>query len=230
MVSSTVMFTGLVEFVGKVHGVRPTAGGTRLSVELGPLMADTRLGDSICISGACQTVAAIHGTVADFDAVPETLRRTTLGQLRAGQRVNLERSLAVGSRLGGHFVSGHVDGMARLSSRPHGADGEQLWQFAAPPELTSQMVSKGSIAIDGISLTLVEVTESAFSVALIPTTLQETTLAALAAGQAVNIETDMLGKYVRRTVAAMLAGGEASGRTGSSQLTMDKLRQMGFLD
>ena len=224
------MFTGLVEHIGHLRASRPTHAGVRLTIDLGPLAANgLRLGDSICVAGACQTVAAIRGSLADFDAVPETLRRTTLGSLRSGDPVNLERSLAVGDRLGGHFVSGHIDGLARLDSRPAATAPEQAWHFNAPSELTREMVPKGSIAIDGVSLTLVDVYDTGFSVALIPTTLQATTLANLQPGGQVNIETDLLGKYVRRSMAAIL--GQADKPAGpAGGLTIDKLRQAGFAE
>jgi len=218
------MFTGLVEAIGGVRAVAGTAAGRRLEIDLGPVVAEgTGLGDSISVSGCCQTVAALNGTVAAFDAVPETLSRTTLGKLKAGDRVNLERSLAVGGRLGGHFVQGHVDGLARLTERRE-QGGQRVWVFEADKQLLDQMVflvSKGSIAVDGVSLTLAEVTAGGFSVALIPTTLSETTLGDLKVGQAANIETDILGKYVLRYLGAAGAGGG---------VTLDKLRTAGFLD
>ena len=218
------MFTGLVEAMGAVRAVSSTAAGRRLEIDLGAVVAEgTRLGDSISVSGCCQTVAALNGTVAAFEAVPETLGRTTLGTLKAGDRVNLERSLAVGGRMGGHFVQGHIDGLARLTERRE-QGGEKLWVFEAQKALLDQMVflvSKGSIAVDGVSLTLAEVTAGGFSVALIPTTLSETTLGDLKVGQAANIETDILGKYVLKYLGAAGDGGG---------VTLDKLRTAGFLD
>lgn len=213
------MFTGIVETIGEVRAARATAVGRRLEVALGPAAEGVRRGDSISLSGCCQTVAELAGTTAAFDCVPETLRRTTLGDLKAGARVNVERSLALGDRLGGHFVTGHVDGVARLAERRE-AGGERLWTFQADAPLLDQMVAKGSVAVDGVSLTLVDVTAAGFSVALIPTTLAETTLAALRPGDGVNVETDLLGKYVLK----------ALGVTGGGGLTLDKLRQAGFLE
>lgn len=225
------MFTGLVEHVGRLQAVRPTQAGARLTVDVGPLDQGLKLGDSLCLSGACQTVAAIRGSLAEFDAVPETLRRTTLGQLRPGAAVNLERSLAVGDRLGGHFVSGHVDAVAELVRRPAESAGEQQWRFHVDNEVAAQMVAKGSIAIDGVSLTLVDVAADSFSVALIPTTLKATTLGNLQPGDKVNIETDMLGKYVRRAIAAMIGRTEnAESGGGGGGLTIEKLRQAGFAE
>jgi len=218
------MFTGLVEAIGVVRAVSSTAAGRRLEIDLGAVVGEgVQLGDSISVSGCCQTVAALDGAVASFDAVPETLSRTTLGKLKAGDRVNLERSLAVGGRMGGHFVQGHVDGLARLAERRE-QGGERVWVFEADKQLLDQMVlmvSKGSIAVDGVSLTLAEVTAGGFSVALIPTTLGETTLGDLKVGQAANIETDILGKYILKALGAAGAG---------QGVTLDKLRAAGFLD
>jgi riboflavin synthase len=213
------MFTGIVEALGIVRGSSATAAGKRLRVELGPLADGVKLGDSINLSGCCQTVAALDGTGASFDTVPETLRLTTLGQLNVGDRVNLERSLAVGSRLGGHFVLGHVDGTARLSERREQA-GERLWVFEAEAALVGQLVPKGSVAIDGVSLTLVEAAGRRFSVALIPTTLAATTLGTMKVGDRANLETDVLGKYVRKFLAAGQGGG----------LSLDQLRAAGFIE
>ena len=216
------MFTGLVETIGVVRAVSSTAAGRRLEIDLGAVVAEgVQLGDSISVSGCCQTVAALKGTVAAFEAVPETLSRTTLGRLKAGDRVNLERSLAVGQRMGGHFVQGHIDGVARLAERRE-QGGEKLWVFEAQKALLDQMVFlvvKGSIAVDGVSLTLAEVTAGGFSVALIPTTLNQTTLGDLKVGQAANIETDILGKYILKYLGSAGQG-----------LTVDKLREAGFLD
>ena len=227
------MFTGLVETIGQVRSASATAAGRRIEVDLGVCAEGVRLGDSIAIDGCCQTVAAMSGTVAAFDAVPETLRRTTLGDLSGGDRVNLERSLAVGARLGGHFVQGHIDGTARLSERRE-TGGEHLWVFEAADELLGQMVAKGSIAISGVSLTLVEVAAGRLSVALIPTTLRETTLGGLAVGGRVNIETDILGKYVLKFLGGQGGPGGLGGLGGATArgegLTMDALRQAGFLE
>jgi len=214
------MFTGLVETIGTVRAARSTAFGRRIEIDLGPLVEGARAGDSINVSGCCQTVAELRGSVATFEAVPETLRLTTLGDLKPGDRVNLERSLAVGDRLGGHFVTGHVDGTARLAEcREQG--GERLWAFSAESALLGQMVPKGSVAVDGVSLTLVEAGSATFSVALIPTTLDQTTLGALRAGDRVNVEADVLGKYVLKYLA---------GAAGAGGITQEKLRAAGFIE
>jgi len=195
------MFTGLVESLGTVAAVVPEPPGVRLVVEAGAVAADTRLGDSICVSGCCLSVVRIAGSRLEFEAGPETLARTTFGGLVAGNKVNLERSLQLSDRLGGHLVTGHVDGVGRLAARE--PSGEWLTcRFTAPPPLVAQMASKGSVAVDGVSLTVVEVTAADFSVALIPHTLAATTLGQLAVGDAVNLETDLIFKYVARFLAA----------------------------
>jgi len=213
------MFTGIVRHVGAVTDVRPSRAGAALTVDLGPLAEGLALGDSVCVSGACLTVAGQDARRARFDVIGETLARTTLGLLRPGGKVNLERSLRLDQGLDGHLVQGHVDGVAEIRSVRRGT--EYVLELAAARELTGQMVPKGSVAVDGVSLTLVSVAEGAFSVALIPTTLDETTLGRLAAGDKVNIETDIIGKYVLRYLAALVAA--------DGGLTVEKLKQAGFV-
>jgi riboflavin synthase len=161
------------------------------------LAVDAELGDSIAVNGCCLTVVALDEDTFGFDAGEETLSRTNLGQLGAGSRANLERSLQLGDRLGGHLVTGHIDAMGTLDERKDDADWSYFW-FKVPRSLTRQMASKGSVTVDGVSLTLVDVEDERFSVALIPHTLQVTTLGQLARGGKVNIETDLLAKYVER--------------------------------
>lgn len=195
------MFTGLVEFLGTVVAVVPEPPGVRLVLEAGPIAADAALGDSVCVSGCCLSVVRIDGGRLEFQLGPETLARTTLGRLAAGGRVNLERSLRLSDRLGGHLVTGHVDGLGRLASRRDDGDWTTC-RFSAAPGLLAQMASKGSVAIDGVSLTVVDVDATTFGVALIPHTLAATTLGPLAEGDAVNLETDLVFKYVARWLAA----------------------------
>jgi len=195
------MFTGLVESLGRVVAVVPEPPGVRLVVAAPEIAADARLGDSICTSGCCLSVVQIENGRLHFQLGPETLARTTLGGRAAGAAVNLERSLRLSDRLGGHIVTGHVDGVGRLASRVQEGDWVTC-RFSAPPALLGQMAAKGSVAVDGVSLTVVEATADFFSVALIPHTLACTTLGGLAVGDAVNLETDLLFKYVARLVAA----------------------------
>jgi riboflavin synthase len=189
------MFTGLVEKLGTVKSVVAEGSGTRLSIEAGELAGQTVLGESVAINGACLTVVSRDATTFAFQAGPETLARTNLGQLKPGDRVNLERSLQVGDRLGGHIVQGHVDAIGAVDARHPDGEWLTMW-FRCPRSLTGEMVSKGSVAVDGVSLTLVEVKSEGFSVALIPHTLAMTTLGFKQPGEAVNLETDIFGKYV----------------------------------
>jgi riboflavin synthase len=198
------MFTGLVEGLGTVRRTEPSGSGRRLVVAPpAGMLAGGRpnLGDSIAINGCCLTIVDLAEGDWSFDVGEESLNRTNLGGLLVGDAVNLERALAVGSRLGGHFVQGHVDGRGSiLSIRP---DGEWItMRFALPKTLSRYLVEKGSIAVDGISLTVVEALDDQFSVMLIPHTLSATTLGRRKAGDVVNLEVDMLAKYVERLLAS----------------------------
>lgn len=195
------MFTGLVETLGTVVAAGAEPPGLRLVVEAPDIAADARLGDSICTSGCCLSVVRIDGGRLEFQLGPETLARTTLGGLTAGRVVNLERSLRFTDRLGGHIVTGHVDGVGRLESRIDDRDWATC-RFSAPPALLAQLAAKGSVAVDGVSLTVVEPQAAWFSVALIPHTLAHTTLGRLGIGDTVNLETDLLFKYVARLLEA----------------------------
>jgi riboflavin synthase len=202
------LFTGLVEALGRVERVEDEGSGRRFRLAWPGLSEPLDLGESIAVNGCCLTVVSTEGATFDVQAGPETLLRTNLGVKAPGDVVNLERSLRVGDRLGGHFVQGHVDTTAALVERR--PDGEwDFLAFALDPSWTPLMVPKGSIAIDGVSLTLVDVLDDRFSVMLIPHTLSVTTLGTLKPGDLVNIEADMLAKHVRK-----LLGGPSSGRAG----------------
>ena len=191
------MFTGLVEALGRVEKVTEEGSGRRFRLGWPGLSDRLTLGESIAVNGCCLTVVSTEGTTFDVQAGPETLLRTNLGSKAVGDVVNLERSLRVGDRLGGHFVQGHVDTTAALVERR--PDGEwDFLAFALDPAWTPLMVPKGSIAVDGVSLTLVDVTLDGFSIMLIPHTLAVTTLGTLKPGDRVNIETDMLAKHVAK--------------------------------
>lgn len=195
------MFTGLVEGLGALIQVAPDGPGVRLVIAPpADLLSGCALGDSVAINGCCLTVIGLAPTTWEFQAGPETLSRTNLGELVPGGKLNLERSLPAMGRLGGHFVQGHVDGLGHVDEVTHDGDWVTMW-FRVPPELARQMVSKGSVAVDGVSLTLVEVERERFSVALIPHTLGATTLGLRRPGDAVNIETDLLAKYVQKLLA-----------------------------
>lgn len=189
------MFTGLVEALGRVHAVEPDgAGGATLAIAA-PFTAELTLGESVAANGCCLTVVDRAAGVCRFQAGPETLARTNLGSLRPGDPINLERSLRFGDRLGGHLVTGHVDAVGSVAARRKEGDWEFAW-FVGPESLLRQVVPKGSIAVDGVSLTVVDVRPDRFSVMLIPHTLSVTTLGAKGVGAAVNLETDLIGKYV----------------------------------
>lgn len=193
------MFTGLVETMGRIDSILDQPPGKRLSIESGVVAEDAKIGDSICINGCCLTVVEMDGSRLDFEAGEETLTRTNLGELVVHSEVNLERSLAVGQRLGGHYVSGHVDAVGTLAERRDDPPWSHL-RFEIPQRLASQVAAKGSIAVDGISLTVVDAGEDWFTVALIPHTLDVTTLGKRTPGDRVNIETDILAKYVQRSL------------------------------
>lgn len=197
------MFTGLVEALGEVNALIPEGAGRRLVVAVPSFAKELTLGESIAINGACLTVVEFDAETCRFEVGPETLRRTSLGALRPGDRVNLERSLRLSDRLGGHLVQGHIDGVGSLDRREADGDWVMVW-FRCPPDLLVQVVPKGSIAVDGVSLTVVEVTDQAFSVALIPHTLAVTTLGLRRPGEAVNLETDLLAKYVHKALTATM--------------------------
>jgi riboflavin synthase len=203
------MFTGLVEGMGKITALLPEGPGLRLVVAPpADMLTETdrcRLGESVAINGCCLTVVAMENGTWSFQAGTETLSKTNLGQLRVGSSVNLERALPANARLGGHFVQGHVDGVGTV----HMIDRDGDWitmTFRVPTALAAQMVPKGSITVDGVSLTVVTVTADTFSIALIPHTLAVTTLGIRNAGDSVNLETDILGKYVRQFMSPLIPG------------------------
>jgi riboflavin synthase len=214
--------------------VRHGHGSSRLAVTAPLIGPGCAIGDSVCINGVCLTVVAASGPRVEFDAIAETLRRSNLGELRAGDRVNLERAMAAGARFGGHIVQGHVDAVGRVSRIAPEAT-SHLVRVETPPEFLRYVVEKGSIAIDGISLTIAAVDTSSFTVAIIPHTWSVTTLGLRRPGDRVNLEADVLAKYVERLLEARLAGPHEGGAAGEpvapesrSGLTEAKLRGSGF--
>jgi riboflavin synthase alpha subunit len=194
------VFTGIVEAIGRVVGLAPEGAGRRLTLRAPNAMARSmRLGDSLAINGVCLTVVERTQHVLGFDLSDETVRVTTLGQLTAGDPVNLERPMRLGARLGGHLVLGHVDGIGRVSQVWGEGAGRRL-VVEAPRDLRPLMIPKGSVAVDGVSLTIAELTRGDFSVAVIPHTLAVTTLGACREGSSVNLEADVVGKYLRALV------------------------------
>jgi riboflavin synthase len=198
------VFTGLVEEVGRVSSIGE-GEMLRLSISAGRVSEGVRTGDSVCVNGVCLTVGEVDSRTLTFFAMPETLRRTALGGLEAGSPVNLERAMSAGSRFGGHIVQGHVDGVGEaLGVRPEG-DAE-IWEFGAPEAVLRYCVQKGSICVDGISLTIVSIEEGTFTVSILPQTRANTNLGKLGAGSRVNLEADVIGKYVERLLEPRLVG------------------------
>jgi len=208
------VFTGLIEEVGAVT----RRSGADLAVLAKVVLDDLEIGDSIAVDGACLTVSALRGDTFVVQVSPETQARTTLGRLKPGDAVNLERPMEAGGRFGGHFVLGHVDGVGRVHSVKD--QGEfSLWRFQAPDEVAKYLAPKGSIAIDGVSLTIVEPSADTFGVAIIPTTLKKTKLGSKRPGDWVNLEADVIGKHVYQYVRNM---------SGGRGITMDFLSNHGF--
>ena len=191
------MFTGLVQSFGTIRAATDGNGGRRLRVAEAAVAAKLELGESVAVNGACLTVVARDGDTFDFEVGPETLAKTTLGRLAAGDHVNLERALRVGDALGGHFVTGHVDCVGTVLEATTAGDWLTL-RFGFPAEFADLLVGKGSVAVDGVSLTVVDAEEKWFSVMLIPHTRDHTTLGAKTAGAAVNLEFDMIAKHVQK--------------------------------
>jgi riboflavin synthase len=194
------MFTGLIEAVGSVSGLEPTPSGYRLGIRA-PFAADVTVGESLAVNGVCLTVVARAAGELDFELGPETLARTALGRLAAGERVNLERPLRFGGALGGHLVLGHVDAVATVTAVSRVESTARVRIALGDRSLAPLLIPQGSVAVDGVSLTVAGLDGTAFEVMLIPHTLAATTLGALVTGQAVNIETDVIGKYVVRSLA-----------------------------
>ena len=192
------MFTGIVEELGRVISVVPNAGGARIEIAADKVLGDAAIGASIAVNGCCLTVVDLADTRWSADAVVETLACTNLGELAPGDGVNLERPVRLSDRMGGHLVQGHVDATGTLLAREPQTDGSQLLRFTAPGEVLRYVVHKGSVTVDGISLTVAIVHEDGFSVAVIPHTLAVTTLGTSEVGARVNLEVDMIAKYVDR--------------------------------
>jgi len=212
------MFTGIIEELGAVVSLRAEGNVARLAVQADKVRDDLRIGDSLAVNGVCLTVERIEPAQLKLSMMPETLKRTTLGTLHPGDKVNLERALRLDGRLGGHLVAGHVDGIGALL-RVEGVGEERVMTFSLPAAIAPFIAPKGSIAVDGISLTVVDVAHERFSVSLIRHTLTVTTLAALTIGARVNLEADMIARYL----GALLAH-----REQPEGLTFERLRELGF--
>ena len=212
------MFTGIIEEVGQVARI----GGGSLVIDCAKVIEDVHLGDSIAVNGVCLTVTHFDKSSFTADVMPETVRRTSLAELKKGSPVNLERALTLASRLGGHIVSGHIDGTGEIVKFADEGNAI-LMTISAGPELLRYIVEKGSVALDGISLTVAKVTDSDFTVSLIPHTREVTNLGSKKTGSPINIETDVLGKYVEK-----MLQGQREPQQSQSTLTLDFLRENGF--
>ncbi len=212
------MFTGIIEEMGTVRALKRTGGSARLVTSAEKVLETTALGDSISVNGVCLTVVDMGHTEFSADIAVETLNVTNLGSLTVGAKVNLERALQLSARIGGHLVSGHVDAVGRIREKREEGNGWRIF-FDAPDAILRQVIKKGSIAIDGISLTVADIDRTGFAVAMIPHTAKLTTLGFKAAGDSVNLESDIIGKYVER----LLAGRMESG------VSLDLLKQKGFM-
>lgn len=199
------MFTGIVRELGTVISLEDATDGRALVVRAAETAARTAAGDSVALNGCCLTATDVHGDLIAFHAVPETISRTTLAKLRPEARVNVEPALRAGEPLGGHYVQGHVDGVGRVQSVEAEGDGLRVF-VEAPGEVLRYCVEKGSVTVDGVALTVAELAEDAFGVALVPHTIAATTLSELRPGQAVNLEADVLAKYVERLLGGRIRG------------------------
>lgn len=219
------MFTGIIEEMGTVKHVMPGAVSAVLSIQADKVLQGTQIGDSIAVNGVCLTVTSMQGGCFTADVMAETLRRSSLGSLHGGSRVNLERAMAADGRFGGHMVAGHIDDTGTILSMER--EDNAVWvRIGAPNHVMRYIIEKGSVAIDGISLTVAKVREHDFSVSVIPHTGAETTLLLRHPGDLVNLENDLVGKYVEKLLG--LSAPETGHAGGSGGLTMDKLREYGF--
>lgn len=230
------MFTGIVEGMARIEQVQPRGQAYRFTLDIGGLVEGVKIGDSIAVDGACLTVVSIDRTKASFDVIRETVERTAFAALRVKDTVNVERSMRADDRFHGHFVSGHVDGTGRVRVKRQ-EPGQTVMSIEVPSRLTAFMVEKGSVALNGVSLTLTEVEDTHFSVALIPHTLEVTTLGAKDVGSLINVEVDQLGKFVHRFLTAYVPPaadpeqehkGKILDPSAALNLTMEKLRRSGF--
>ena len=221
------MFTGIVEEIGVVRGVVSGSEWGSISIGARRVLEGTRRGDSIAVNGVCLTVTALSRDGFTADVMAETLRRSNLGALKAGEAVNLERAMAADGRFGGHIVSGHVDNFGEIVDTSQ--EGSAFWlTLSAPPDLLELVVEKGSITLDGVSLTVAARTENTFSVSLIPTTQMDTTLLRKRPGDKINLEADVIGKYVRALLHKSAPAAEPVQQPQESRLTEEFLRRNGF--
>jgi riboflavin synthase len=222
------MFTGLIIELGEVQALDKQGLNAALSIKGQEILRDIAVGDSISINGVCLTVISFEKNVARFDVSGETLRNTNLGEFRRGSSVNLEPSLKPSSKLGGHFVTGHVEAVGRIRSRRLEGNSERI-EIDAPESVLRYLVPKGSVAVDGISLTVIDVLKDAFSVVIIPHTTSMTTLGFKKTGYTINLEPDILAKYVARFLRNDLSNANSSGPAEADERFLSKLKDSGFI-
>lgn len=220
------MFTGLIETIGTIKDIKKRGDVTEMTVSAPAIAKELKNGDSVSVSGACSTVTSQDGGSFSIELMPETMARTKAGMMSRGGAVNLERAMRMDSRLDGHMVSGHVDGTAVLEKAEDSGSTRKLF-FAAPKELLDGIVPKGSVTVDGISLTVIDAGGEQFSVGVIPTTIADTTIGKLKVGETVNIETDMMGKYIKKYLDARFSEKNNAEKVKNS-LTWDKLTEYGW--
>jgi len=213
------MFTGLIEAVCTARSVHQTAGGLSLTIDLGSLADETKIGDSIAVNGVCLTIAKLARNFADFDVSGETLAKSALGRLKASSQVNVERAMKATDRFGGHIVQGHIDGTATIKAIDNQGQFADI-AFTADSDLLDQMVIKGSVAVDGISLTIANIDRDSFSVVIIPQTAEKTTLGRAKISDPVNVEIDIIAKVIKKQLEKILPQNQ--------NLTVEKLKELGF--
>ncbi|PLS07228.1 riboflavin synthase [Neobacillus cucumis] len=218
------MFTGIIEEIGKVAKIKRTANSYVLTIEAEKILQDIHLGDSIAVNGVCLTVTSFSGKQFSVDVMPETVKATSLNNVQTGTKVNLERAMAAGGRFGGHFVSGHIDGTG-IIKRKQAFENAVYYEIEADPELLRYVIFRGSVAVDGTSLTVFEVSDTSFTLSLIPHTLSETVIGFKGSGDIVNLECDMIGKYVSHFIKNL---GNEPQQMKKSGITQSFLEENGF--
>lgn len=221
------MFTGIIEGFGTISGIKPSGQSRRMAINADYELDNTKIGDSIAVNGACLTVVSFSGKRFEVDLSPETVAKTTLGKAKIGDRLNLERALCISDRIDGHLVSGHIDGIGTIKSRKT-EENAIIITFNIPESVSYYIIKKGSVAVDGISLTVNECDHESFQVSIIPHTAKLTTLGFKKISDSVNVETDMIGKYVERFVTQTKASGNEK-ETEKSSVDMQLLARTGFI-
>jgi riboflavin synthase len=218
------MFTGIIEEIGVVSEIRRTGDSFVLTIDAKEILEDVHIGDSIAVNGVCLTVTSFSGSLFTVDVMPETVKATSLVSVKRGSKVNLERAMAAGGRFGGHFVSGHIDGTGVIKSKTP-LENAIYYQIEADPSILKNIILKGSVAVDGTSLTVFGLTEESFTISLIPHTLSETILGLKGTGDIVNLECDMIGKYVGHFISGLHTN---ANKKSQSRITADFLKENGF--